>query len=273
MDMTQNISIIGAGNIAHAILQSLAHLSYPSERICVSNPHPEKLADCRAQFGVNVTQQNLECIAHADWIILAVKPQIIPVVLTEIRAHIGRARILSVAAGISLATLIQHLGGSPKCVRAMPNTPLAIGYGATALFANDAVDAPSREFADALFARAGLTCWLTDEALMDVATAVSGSGPAFLFYYIEHMISAAIKQGLVRDIAEKLVKQTVLGSAMQAMQSNEDVSVLRARVTSPGGTTAAGIAAFDAQHFELMIDDVIARAVARAKALGETQLN
>ena len=175
--------------------------------------------------------------------------------------------MISIAAGITTAQLERWLGGNSKIVRTMPNTPALLGAGVTGLYASARVDAQERAFADSLLAAAGQTVWLADEALMDAVTAVSGSGPAYVFLLAESMIAAGIQQGLPADAARTLVLQTVLGAARMLTEAEVDAAELRRRVTSPGGTTQAAIDTFETGGLRTLVDAAIHAARVRGAAL------
>jgi pyrroline-5-carboxylate reductase len=189
------------------------------------------------------------------------------------QARAGRPLVVSIAAGITSAQIARWLGGgeggAPAIVRCMPNTPALLGAGVTGLFATPAVGAEGRARAEALLSSVGETVWIDDEALMDAVTAVSGSGPAYVFLLAEAMEDAAKRQGLAADAARALVLQTVLGAARMLVESGEPPAELRRRVTSPGGTTQAAIEAFEAGGLRALVDRAIAGAAERGRALSK----
>jgi pyrroline-5-carboxylate reductase len=175
--------------------------------------------------------------------------------------------VVSVAAGITTAQIERWLGGTAAVVRSMPNTPSLLGAGMTGLYANDRVDAAGRAQAEALLAATGRTAWIDDEALMDAVTAVSGSGPAYVFLFAEAMEAAAITQGLPADTARLLVQQTLLGASRMLAESGESPGELRRRVTSPNGTTQAALEAFEAGDLRSLVADAVGAARQRGREL------
>ena len=263
------VAFVGGGNMARSLIGGLVARGLAPERIRVAEP-VEALRDAlEADFGVRVFGHAAEACHEAPLWLLAVKPQVMRSVcgLLAGLARIQRPLVLSVAAGITSAQLQRWLGddtGALPVVRAMPNTPALLGCGITGLFATPAVGAAQRGEAAGLLQAAGPTVWIDDEALMDAVTAVSGSGPAYVFLLAEAMQDAAIAQGLPANVARALVQQTLLGAATMLTSLEEPAPVLRARVTSPGGTTQAAVETFEAGGFR----DLVARAVAAATERG-----
>jgi pyrroline-5-carboxylate reductase len=229
----------------------------------------ESLREALARdFGVRVFARAGDAATHASTWLLAVKPQVMREVCAELATSAGAGPlVVSIAAGITSAQLDRWLGGGRAIVRAMPNTPALIGQGVTGLFATAAVTPAQRDEADALLRAAGPTAWIGDEALLDAVTAVSGSGPAYVFLLAEAMQAAAERQGLAPAIAALLVTQTLAGAAAMLARSGEPASVLRARVTSPNGTTQAAVETLQAGGFEALLDRAIARATERGREL------
>ena len=201
--------------------------------------------------------------------LLAVKPQVMREVCAELAelAQAQRPLLISIAAGITAAQLERWLGGEPAVVRAMPNTPALLGVGITGLYANRHTDTAGRDHAAGLLDAVGPTVWIDDESRMDAVTAVSGSGPAYVFLLAEAMQAAGIAQGLAPDAARALVQQTLLGAATMLTRLDEPADVLRARVTSPGGTTQAAIETFEAGGFRELVARAIAAATERGRQL------
>jgi pyrroline-5-carboxylate reductase len=175
--------------------------------------------------------------------------------------------VVSIAAGITTAQIDRWLGGGQAVVRTMPNTPALLGAGATGLYANPAVAGDQRQAAETLMQATGITAWIPDETLMDAVTAVSGSGPAYVFLLAEAMQAAGEAQGLAPDTARRLVVQTLLGAARMLDESGDAAAVLRQRVTSPGGTTQAAVESFEAGGFRTLVDQAIAAATRRGREL------
>jgi pyrroline-5-carboxylate reductase len=218
---------------------------------------------------VLVGADNAEATATAGLWVLAVKPQVMRAVCEALApvAQAERPLVVSIAAGITAAQLQRWLGGGVAVVRTMPNTPALLGAGVTGLFASAEVDANGRERAANLLASAGKTVWIEDEARMDAVTAVSGSGPAYIFLLAEAMEAAALAEGLPADAARTLVLETVLGAARMLTESGEDPAELRRRVTSPGGTTQAAVETFEAGGLRALVASAIRNATERGRQL------
>lgn len=241
--MHNRIVFIGAGNMAGALIGGLLADGVAPDRLTATDPSAEKCASLHAATGINTTQDNVTAIASADVVVLAVKPQVMQSVALEISDAI-RARqplVISIAAGIRCDALQRWLGGRVALVRTMPNTPAMIQAGASVLFATPAVSDKQRQQAESLMRAVGLTQWVDDEALVDAVTALSGSGPAYFFLVMEAMSAAAERLGLPAETAHLLTLQTALGAARMALESSESPQALRARVTSPGGTTERAV--------------------------------
>lgn len=241
-----NISFIGAGNMANSIIGGLIAHGMPSESIFVSDPNEQNLNKVVQSYGVTATRTNAAAVEQSDVIVLAVKPQVMREVCTELAPHIPvGVLVISIAAGISCDSLARWLGNGRAIIRCMPNTPALVAEGASALFANAATSGQQKEIANTILSAVGSVSWVEEEGLIDAVTAVSGSGPAYFFLVMEAMINAGVQQGLARETAESLAIQTALGAAKLARESDVDVAELRRRVTSPNGTTERAIAAFE----------------------------
>ena len=246
------IAFIGGGNMARSLIGALVRSGAAARSIAVAEPDEALRAALARDFGVATHVHNSDAVAPAGTIVLAVKPQIIREVCAAIGAAIGNAKplIVSIAAGIRLDQIESWIGHVLPIVRAMPNTPALIGAGATGLIANARVSAAERTRAEAILGAAGRTAWIEHEDLMDTVTALSGSGPAYFFLLVEALEDAAVAQGLPRETARMLASQTCLGAGRMLTESGEAPATLRERVTSPGGTTAAALGAFDAGRSE-----------------------
>jgi len=260
------VAFIGGGNMAQALIGGLLAEGTPATTINVAEPVTE-LRELLAVRGVNVFASALDAAIDADVIVLAVKPQIIQTVLHELAPHIAKKLVISIAAGVTVATLSKGLGGHSRIVRAMPNTPALVQTGATGLFASATVAQDDRNSATNILSAAGLVLWVEDESLMHAVTAVSGSGPAYFFYLMEAMIKAGVAQGLDEKTAKALTLQTALGAAQMAIISGDNPTKLRTNVTSPNGTTAAAIEHLEAQQVSQHIVDALAAAGQRSVAL------
>lgn len=243
--MSDGLVVIGGGAMGGAIVAGLVADGRDAGRITVAERSDARRADLAARLGVQVSASNTAAAANAGTVLLAVKPLDAPAVLDEIRPVLGvKALVVSVCAGVSTAALEAHLNPGQPVVRVMPNTPAAIGAGMSVLSAGSHVDDSQLEIAVAVMAAVGKTV-VVPERLQDAATAVSGSGPAYLFYVAEAMTDAGVLLGLPRDVARELAVQTLFGSASLLRESGESATTLRERVCSPGGTTAAALREFD----------------------------
>ncbi|MGZ3240765.1 MAG: pyrroline-5-carboxylate reductase [Burkholderiaceae bacterium] len=269
MQNSLKIGFIGGGNMATALLGGLANKLTAGSNIHVVDRNPDALQKLSQQFGVTTAQQIGVPIAQSDVIVLAVKPQQMKEVIAELRPHIASQLVLSIAAGIRAVDLSRWLNGHQAIVRTMPNTPALIGKGITGMVALAGVSPQQRDAADAIMRAVGATVWLDDEALIDPVTAVSGSGPAYVFYFIEAMQQAAQEMGLTAEQGTQLAIATFVGASQLASQSSEPISVLRERVTSKGGTTYAALTSMEASGVKEAIGKALKAAAARGKELGE----
>ncbi|MBD7988625.1 pyrroline-5-carboxylate reductase [Luteimonas sp. Sa2BVA3] len=262
-------AFIGGGNMARSLVGGMVARGTDPAAIHVAEPVDALREALARDFGVRVHADAAAAVAGAGTWVFAVKPQVMRAVCEDLATRAGDARplALSIAAGITTAQLSAWLGGDAAVVRAMPNTPALLGAGVTGLYANAAVDAAGRERAASLLSATGETVWIADEALMDAVTAVSGSGPAYVFLLAEAMEDAARAQGLPADAARTLVTQTLLGAARMLTEAGEPPAGLRRRVTSPGGTTQAAIEAFEAGGLRALVADAIAAATLRGREL------
>lgn len=269
----RRIAFVGGGNMARSLVGALMRAGVAPSLITVAEPNEALRDQLHVDFGIGVFADAADVVANADVIVLAVKPQVMRSVCASIAPLLAQPRplIVSIAAGIRIAQLDGWLGSGSPIVRCMPNTPALIGAGATGLFANAAVDSDSRTLATALMAHAGSTAWIDDEALMDTVTALSGSGPAYFLLLIEALEDAATEQGLPRATARALAVQTCLGAARMASEDAGSPANLRARVTSPGGTTQAALDAFAAGGFAALVRAAVCAATQRGVELSQLQ--
>ncbi|NVM76126.1 pyrroline-5-carboxylate reductase [Duganella sp. SG902] len=266
------IAFIGGGNMAAALIAGLANKLTDGANIHVIDPNPDALARLRQQYGVTTAAAADAAVSAADVIVLAVKPQNMPEVAAQLLPFIDAARqplVVSIAAGIRGADLSRWLGGYGAIVRCMPNTPALIGMGITGMVALPGVSAAQTRAADDILRAVGPTVWLDDEAKIDAVTAVSGSGPAYVFYFIEAMQQAAEEMGLSAEQGTQLALATFAGAAQLATRSDEPVSLLRERVTSKGGTTYAALTSMEASGVKASIVAALKAAAARGKELGD----
>jgi pyrroline-5-carboxylate reductase len=262
----RDIAFIGGGNMARSLVGGLLARGWGASRIHVADPSLPTRESMAADFSVPVHAVNLEAASRAAVWVLAVKPQMMHSVASSLCELAQRQHplVVSIAAGITSVQLERWLGGGIAVVRAMPNTPSLLGAGATGLYANARVSPAQRALVEELLAAGGITRWVEDEALMDTVTALSGSGPAYIFLLAEAMQAAAEGQGLPPDAARQLTLQTIHGAARMLLESGEDAATLRQRVTSPDGTTQAALESFEAMGFR----DVVAHAIAAATRRG-----
>jgi pyrroline-5-carboxylate reductase len=266
------IAFIGGGNMASALIAGLANKLTAGANIHVADPSAEALARLQQQFGVSTAAQADATAAAADVIVLAVKPQAMRAVAAQLLPLLAPGHqplIVSIAAGIRGADLSRWLGGYRAIVRCMPNTPALIGMGITGMVATAGVSAAQKQAADDILRAVGPTVWLDDEAQIDAVTAVSGSGPAYVFYFIEAMQQAAQEMGLSAEQGKQLAMATFTGAAQLAQQSEEPVTLLRERVTSKGGTTYAALTSMEAAGVKPAIISAMKAAAARGREMGD----
>jgi len=225
-------------------------------------------ANLSARFGV-VTHTDLSQARLHALVVLAVKPQTLPEVAAALAPRLAGHLVVSIAAGVRVADLARWLGGHTRIVRAMPNTPALVQAGIAGLFASPDVGQDARSQAEAVLRAVGGVVWVENELLLDAVTAVSGSGPAYVFYFLESLEAAAVAQGLAPETARQLALQTFFGAAKLALESGEEPALLRQRVTSKGGTTERGIAALDAAAVKPAIGRAVEAASRRSAELGD----
>lgn len=267
----QLLGFIGAGNMAASLIGGLVADDYPADQIWVSDIHEDALGTLVELHGVHVTNRNAIVAEHAQILVLAVKPQVLRGVVEEL-APIIQARqplVVSIAAGITAGSIERWAGGNVAIVRCMPNTPAMVRTGATGLYANTRVGEEQRNQAEAILRAVGLTVWVDDEAQIEAVTALSGSGPAYFFLFMEAMEDAGVALGLERETARLLTQQTALGAGRMAIESAEPPALLRRRVTSPGGTTERAIAVFEEGGLRELITQAMQAAAQRAVELSE----
>ena len=268
---TVKIAIIGGGVMGCCLLGGLLKKAFLPENILVADHRPENCLAIQKKWNVETTTDNKHVAALADILILAVKPQSMREVVEQIAPTFNSQKtlLISIAAGITTTQIQQWIQTSVSIVRAMPNTPALYGVGITGLFANPHVSSFQREQSNELLLSVGDTVWIADENLMDSVTALSGSGPAYFFYVMECLIKSAHALGLPLDIARKLTYQTALGSAVMALQSNDNIATLRENVTSPGGTTQEGINVLKGGKLEDLLLRTLEAATTRGKSLSK----
>jgi pyrroline-5-carboxylate reductase len=260
------IAFIGGGNMARSLIGGLIATGTLNKTLTVAEPQADLRKALNEDFGVNVSAENTSAARGADVIVLAVKPQILQEVVIPLGSLIAEARplLISVAAGITSASIERWVGGHPALIRVMPNTPALIGAGISALYANSNVSDEQRALAEKIVTAVGKTVWIKEEGLMDVVTAVSGSGPAYFFYVMQAIHDAAVSEGLDAQTARLLSLETALGAARLAVESREAPGILQEQVTSPGGTTEAAIKVLNNSG----VRDSLQKAVSAARARG-----
>ena len=247
MSTSPTISFIGAGNMASAIIGGMLDSGFKAANIWVSAPDDNHLQSIRKQFGVSVTTDNRYCAEQADMVVLAVKPQVMASVCSDIAPVVQNTRplMVSIAAGLEASTLDEWLGGGLPLVRVMPNTPSLVGKGAAGLYANDQVKEKQKAMVESVFNSIGSALWVDDESLLHAVTALSGSGPAYFFLMLEALEEAATDAGIAGETARALAIQTMAGAAEMAGRSEHDPGQLKRNVMSPGGTTEQAIQTFE----------------------------
>ena len=269
MNNIRRLAFIGGGNMAAALIGGLIKRGLPRERIVVADPNREQLDRLVRDFGVTPAADNAAAAGGAEVVVLAVKPQQMRSVALGLAPHLGAQGplVISVAAGIPHAALTRWFGSRVPVVRTMPNRPALNGFGATGLYAPDSVGAANRALAETIMAAVSATVWVEHESQMDTVTALSGSGPAYFFLFMEALEAAAHARGLPNDVAHKLTLETAFGASQMARLSNEPLAVLREQVTSKGGTTAAALAVLDAAGLRAIVAHAVAAADRRSAEL------
>ena len=262
-----SIGFIGGGNMARSIIGGLVADTSLSLDILVYDHSEETLSSLKKEFTITPASSNQALLDKCDVVVLAVKPQAMKSVLTELDATETTTVFLSIAAGLKIESLTKWLGVDVAVIRAMPNTPALVQCGATGLFANTFTSSQQKNYADVIMKAIGIALWVDSEDLLDSVTALSGSGPAYYFLVMEAMQAAAEKLGLDADTARQLTIQTALGAATLAAQSTEESAVLRQRVTSPGGTTERAINTFMDNHLIEIVSKAMQAAYDRSKEL------
>jgi pyrroline-5-carboxylate reductase len=273
--MNITAAFIGGGNMGGALIRGLIARGAAPTRISVGEAVQARRIQLADELGVHVTADNREAAAGADVVVLAVKPQDMAGTAQQLAPVLAQRRplVLSIAAGIRVSDIAGWCGPGVPVVRAMPNRPALNSAGASALFAPPGLSAAHRTVAESVLGAAGTTVWVAEEPLLDVVTALSGSGPAYFFLLAELMTEAAVKLGLDRDSALELAIQTLYGSGRMARESDGDLARLRAEVTSKGGTTEAAVRSFEAANLRGIVAAALAAATDRgrelARAFGE----
>lgn len=261
------IAFIGGGNMASAIIGGLIRTGLPASQIEVVEPWDEARTRLHSQFGIAALSQASASLQRCGLVVWAVKPQTFRDAAAPVRAHAANALHLSVAAGITSDSIARWLG-TERIVRAMPNTPALVGLGMTGLMARAAVSAGDKALVERVVRTTGELVWVNVEADLDAVTALSGSGPAYVFYFLEAMRDAGARMGLAPEVAQQLAIGTFIGAATLAQRSSDPLQVLRERVTSKGGTTHAAITSMEASDMKVLFEKALKAAQTRAAELG-----
>jgi pyrroline-5-carboxylate reductase len=265
----RKLAFIGGGNMAAALIGGLTKQGLARERIVVSDPNREQIERLVRDYGVAAAADNQGAVEGAEVVILAVKPQQMRSVALGLAPHLAASGplVISIAAGIPHAALMRWFGAKTAVVRTMPNRPALNGFGATGLYAPVSVGAANRALAESILGAVSATVWVEHESQMDTVTALSGSGPAYFFLFMEALEAAAHARGLPNDIAHKLTLETAFGASQMARLSSDSLSTLREQVTSKGGTTAAALDVLDAAGLRAIVAHAVAAADRRSAEL------
>ncbi|WP_028456010.1 pyrroline-5-carboxylate reductase [Chitinilyticum litopenaei] len=262
------LTFIGGGNMAVAILGGLVQRGYRGQDVLVIEPDQAKREELQASWQVHTAEPGAPLPA-SEVIVLAVKPQQLRQVATAIANQVGNALVISIAAGIKLDALSRWLGGHGRLVRVMPNTPALVQAGISGALAADSTSNADRQLAEDILSAVGEVVWVEKESELDGVTAISGSGPAYVFYFMEALQAAARAQGFAPETARKLAYQTFAGAVKLALESPDDADTLRQKVTSKGGTTERAINALETSQVRATIIAAASAAAARSRELGE----
>lgn len=262
------VGFIGGGNMATAMIGGMLKQGFANTDIRVAEPDAERRGQLARDFGILVEATAVETLA-VDVLVLAVKPQILRQVLADLPKPAAATCVLSIAAGVRAGDIARWLGGHQAVVRAMPNTPALVGAGIAGLYALAGVSPEQRARAARVLEAVGQAVWVAEEGQIDAVTAISGSGPAYVFLFIEALEAAAGELGLAPETARALALHTVYGAATLALQDGSEPALLRARVTSKGGTTERGVAALEEHGVRAAVAAAARAAAARARELGD----
>lgn len=268
--MNAQMCFLGGGNMTKSLVSGLIGDKVDPSSITVIDRNIEKLNALQQQYHIHTTTHFEAAIQAANILLLCVKPQSTDRLLQTIKPLIHaekRPLFISLAAGIPEQQLSLQLGHQLPIVRAMPNTPAIIGCGATALYANQNVSMQQKEVAEKIMRRVGVVAWVKSEEILNVVTAISGSGPAYFLYMMESLIDSAVQNGLTQEQATLLVTQTAFGTAKMVLKSHENIETLRQNVTSKKGVTAAAMTVFEAQGFHQMIEDAVQTNIIRSEEI------
>jgi pyrroline-5-carboxylate reductase len=269
MHNIRKLAFIGGGNMAAALISGLTKRGLPAERVVVADPSQDQLQRLVSSYGVQTAPDNAAAVPGAEVVVLAVKPQQMRSVALGLAPQLAASRplVVSVAAGIPHASLARWFGPQIPVIRTMPNRPALNGFGATGLYAPASVGAAYRALAEKIMAAVSATVWVEHESQMDTVTAVSGSGPAYFFLFMEALEAAAHERGLPTDVAHRLTLETAFGAAQMARQSADSLAILREQVTSKGGTTAAALEVLNRAGLRAIVAHAVAAADRRSAEL------
>ncbi len=263
------IGFIGGGNMAEAFIKGLMNGGFPATDILFFEPNEKRRELMIERYGVSCAVDNMELVNKSDIVVVATKPQILDKVLEDIVTVFNDEKLLiSILAGITTTTFEEGLGGQARVVRAMPNTPALAGQGAAALCPGKNVTEEDRRVAQHLFETVGIALWV-EEGQMDAVTGLSGSGPAFVYTFIEALTAGGVQEGLRLDIAHSLAVQTVVGAAHLVKETGEHPALLREKVCSPAGTTISAIRVLEERGLRAMMMEAVGSATARSRELGK----
>jgi pyrroline-5-carboxylate reductase len=262
------IGFIGAGNMAYALIKGLLSNGFDAKNINVSDSNEGLLIKRQSELNITTYSDNSAILDNSDIVVFAVKPQVLSIVCLQLKNKVKQSHLfVSIVAGIRANDINRWLGGNFALVRTMPNTPALFQSGVTGLFANDLVSAQQKELVTSILSSVGECFWVDEEKLIDAITAISGSGPAYFFLFMQSITQAATALGLDEKTANSLSIQTSLGASLMATKSGKDSKTLRKEVTSPNGTTQAAIESFQDQNFEGIVAAATRAAYDRARQL------
>jgi pyrroline-5-carboxylate reductase len=267
--MSGNIAFVGGGNMASALIGGLIADGFSREALAAVEIVAEARARLASAFGIKVSAEIADVVSAAETLVLAVKPQQMHPVAQALRPLLSRQLVISIAAGIRSTDLARWLGDYGRIVRVMPNTPALVRRGVSGMYAQPEVTAAERARAQAILNAVGETLWVESDEMIDAVTAVSGSGPAYVFYFIEAVRKAAIEMGFAHDAAQRLVMGTFAGAVALAQSSSTDVATLRSQVTSKGGTTERALSEMDKSQVAAHVSAAVHAACQRAAELGD----
>jgi pyrroline-5-carboxylate reductase len=269
MTTPPKIVFLGAGNMASALIHgALTSGKLHADDIAATDVREQAVSELKRTLHIHTFTNNVEACAWANVIVLAVKPQVLPALLSELHGRLGDDKlVVSIVTGIATAQISAQLGGRARIVRAVPNTPAMVHEGATAVAKGPSSTDADLELVETLFAASGLVVRV-QEHLLDAVTALSGSGPAYMFIAIEALADAGVREGLTRDVATQLAAQTLLGAGKMVLELGEHPGKLKDMVTSPGGTTSAAIAALEREGFRNALHAAVHAAATRAREMG-----